>query len=332
MRSVSKIFLATLGLFAITGFSGTPSKAGAEPFIEAPMRLEDPIDSASEAISEPEPAVSSEEEQKPCKVTIEKAEHGTVKTDILEGEIGDIVTVTAKHDLLYTVDFVAVNGVSLIEDEDISGRYQFALAEGENVITARFVVDEELCGAMTEIVKEASEGDWESLFTVENLLTVIKWIMDGGILVAMVAYFIKDKKLATKIEKAVTEKVSKAVPDATKQAVLAETKTLIEPMFSQYIQDSALARQLMCIVVKCMVLMQQNTPEAKVAILNEFEKLKGIVDLDSIANVKKFIEETVEKQAKAYQDTIKRLNNIEARHQEAAAPAEDEPKDNGTQI
>ena len=312
-----------------------------------PMRLGDEDSEAETSESEPAESIESTEaiesiesaeSGKPCKVLIEKAEHGTIETDITEGEIGDIVTITAKHDLLYTVDFIAVNGVNLVEDENISRKYQFALAEGENVITARFKVDEELCGSLTEIVSQAGEKDWTNLFTFENVIVFIKWVFDGGVLFVMVKYFIRDKRLADKLEKAVKKTVDEKLPDATKAAVLAETKTLIEPMFSQFVQDSALARQLMCIMVKCMVLMQQNTPEAKVAILNEFEKLKGIVDVDSLNSVKAYIDESIANHAKAFNETLARLNAIAERHESDAAKesAKSEGKaeavDDGTQI
>lgn len=329
MKNIFKILLVSLGFIALAGFSSpkaTQALAEEEPSptvlrIENPRRL-------GEGESE------SEEEAKPCKIIIDKPEHGSIEVDIMEGEIGEIATITAKHDLLYKIDFVAVNGVNLIEDENISGKFVFALAEGENKITSKFIVDEELCGALTNIITQATNKDWTNLFTVENVITIIKWLFDGGLLIAMIRYFIKDKRLAEKVEKATKETVAKIVPEETKKAVLENTKAVIEPMFNQVVQDSVLARQLMGIMVKCMVLMQQNTPEAKIAILDEFEKLKGIADLDSIASIKKYIEEAVANHTKAYEETLARINSIGEKHQEAIEEeVKPEPKkDNGTQI
>ena len=274
------------------------------------------------------------EEEKPCKVVIEKSEHGSVEVDITEGKVGDIVTITAKHDMLYKIKGVYVNGTALIEDENTSGLFVFSLVEGENKITAEFVVDEELCGTLTDIISEATNKDWTNLFSMENVITLVKWLLDGGVLIAMVRYFVKDKRLADKLEEKVKETCEKIVPDNTKNAVIENTKTIIEPMFNQVVQDGALARQLMGIMVKCMVLMQQNTPEAKIAILDEFEKLKGIADLDSIANIKKYIEEAVSQHSKAYEETLARIKNISEHHQENINEIKEssEVKDNGTQI
>lgn len=351
MKNPFRIWL--LGI-ALAAFSGIGAKAPAiearadaaafsDSLIASPKREGEQSDQPSEETpqsdeqqpeeSQPEAGASSEQpSEKACKVVIEKPSHGTIEVDLAEGDVGEIATITAKHDILYKIGFVAVNGVNLIEDEETAGKFSFALIEGDNVVTSSFIVDEELCGTLSTIVAEAGEKDWTNLFTMENVITIIKWVLDGGILIAVVRYFIKDKRLAEKVEKSVKDTTEKIVPEATKQAVLEDTKALIEPMFEQVVQDGALARQLMCIVVKSMVLMQQNTPEAKIAILDEFEKLKGIVDADSIESVKKYIEESVERHAKAWDETMARLQKISDDHAPSADAGEEAPKDNGTQI
>lgn len=328
MKNILKFLFVSFGFIALSGCAS--SKAIETKAIEEPSPIVYRMENVKRANE------GDEEPAKPCQVIISKAEHGSITTDITEGEIGEIVTVIAKHDLLYKIENVSVNGAALIESETTSGLYTFALVEGENTITAKFVIDEELCGDLTNIIQQASNKDWTNLFTIENVITLVKWLLDGGVLIAMVRYFIKDKRLADKVENKVKESCEKIIPEATKNAVVENTKYVIEPMFDQVVQDGALARQLMGIMVKCMVLMQQNTPEAKIAILDEFEKLKGIVDLDSIANIKKYIEEAVAQHDKAYEETLARINSIGERHQESIEEPKEEPKsdpkDNGTQI
>lgn len=332
MKKSLIFLLPSLGLMALLGCVGIKNNA-----IE--VRATDNVSSSVPDNSSSSSGSDSYVITKPCQVIIEKTEHGTITTDIQEGEIGEIVTVTAKHDLLYKVESLLVNGAALIEDENTSGKYTFALVEGENKIVAKFVVDKELCGTLSNMISQASNKDWTNLFTVENVIVLIKWVLDGGILIAIIRYFIKDKKLASTVEKKVEEVTSKIVPNATKEAVLENTKTIIEPMFNQAVQDSALTRQLMSIMVKCMVLMQQNTPESKIAILDEFEKLKGVVDVDSIASVKKYIEDTVAAHTQAYNETLARIEKINEQHQNNVEPIEEETpatensnKDDGTQI
>lgn len=333
MKNIFKILLVSLGFIALAGFSSpkaTQVLAEEEPAptvlrIENPRRLGE---------GEEEPSGDTVEEVYECKVVLNVMLHGKVKVDKTEGHVGDIVTVTANPDLFYLVEFAEVNGSILVEDEETRGLYKFALVEGDNRITIKFAIDKELLGEMSTIYEQASNKDWTNLFTIENVITLIKWLLDGGILIAMVRYFIKDKRLADKVENKVKESCEKIIPEAAKNAVIENTKLVIEPMFNQVVQDGALARQLMGIMVKCMVLMQQNTPEAKIAILDEFEKLKGIVDLDSIANIKKYIEEAVANHTKAYEETLARINSIGEKHQEAIEEkVKEEPKkDNGTQI
>lgn len=290
----------------------------------------------AEALDETEEADTEVEAE--CYVTLSQSEHGTITADILEGNIGDIVTLNVNADLFYITSNVSVNGVSLIESETTKGLYSFTLSSGENIVTATFIIDEELFGELTTIVEEIDNKDWTHLFTVENVITIIKWLLDCGILIAVIRYFVKDKKLAKKLEQSVTEVTEKIVPESTKQAVLENTKELIEPMFKKITEDSTLTREIMAIVIKCMVLMQQDTPEAKIAILNEFEKLQGIVDLNSVENIKKYIDESVEKHNQVYQETLQKLKDIENYHKEITKAKNDkktsetEVKDNGTQI
>lgn len=322
-----KRFIQLLILCFSLAFFGLGSYVYAEE-----IEPETPPAAETETIEETETA-------KPCQVKFDKFEHGEISVSAEDGEIGDIVELKVKGDLLYKINSVKVNGTDLIESETESGTYSFALVEGDNLIEVEFVVDEELCGALTEIVKEATEKDWTNLFTVENVLTIIKWLFDGGILFAMIRYFIRDKKLADKVEKIVKDTLEGIIPDTTKNAVIANSKSAIEPIFKQILEDSTLVRQTMSIVVKSMILMQQGTPEAKIAILDEFEKLKGITDVSSIANVKKYIDNQIEAHDKAFRETLERLNNITEYHQENVAAEENldtQPElpvaDNGTQI
>ena len=187
MKKGIKLALFGLGLFALGGL-GVGLTLKQEAKINEPMIVfaEGEEDETPEAL--------------PCQVLIEATKHGSIITDITEGNVGDICTITAKHDLLYKVGAVSVNGVALIESETTSGEFSFALVEGENKITATFVIDEELCGDLTDIIREASEKDWDNLFTVDNVIVLVKWVLDGGILIAIIRYYVKDKRLEKRLK------------------------------------------------------------------------------------------------------------------------------------
>ena len=179
-------------IFALLGFGlGLGIAFGAKSVSYSAARAEgeeEPTPAVTET-AEPTPIATATEEPEVFESKIvlpETLKPGKIKVDKLEGHVGDIVSITASHDLFYTVSYVAVNGVNLVEDAEISGLYTFALAEGENVITAKFVVDKELLGQVAPIVEQIQNGDWANLFTVENVIRIVTFLLGGGLLLAMV--------------------------------------------------------------------------------------------------------------------------------------------------
>ncbi|MCR4661692.1 MAG: hypothetical protein K5765_06835 [Clostridia bacterium] len=302
MKKSIKLIFAGLGLFVLGGLGFG--------IANSQFRSESTIVLAEGEEQEPEIV----EEELPCKVVIDSVQHGSVSVSITEGNIGDICVVTAKHDLLYKIDKVTMNGVALIESETTSGEFSFALVEGENKISAIFVVDEELCGTLTNIVKEASEKDWSHLFTVENLLILVKWILDGGILIAVIRYYVKDKKLENKLENTVKKTIKDIIPETTKETVLKTIEDVITPMFAETKADYIDVMKALNVFAKCFALSQDNSVEAKKAILDELSGLK-IGDLQTIGEVKKEIEELVARQTKSYEETLKAIKDLGAQNQ-----------------
>lgn len=298
MKKGIKLALFGVGLFALAGLGVGLSLHSEAKSIEPLIVL-----------AEEEPEQVEEPEVLPCQVVIDSVSHGSVTTNIVEGNIGDICIVTAKHDLLYKVAGASVNGIALIESETTSGEFSFALVEGENRISVSFVVDEELCGSLTNIVREASEKDWNNLFTVENVIVLVKWVLDGGILIAMIRYYVKDKRLEKKLENKVQETVTAIVPEVTKQAVVTTVEQVVTPVFTEIKSDYVELMKGFNVFAKCMALSQENTPESKRAILDELSGLK-IGDLETIGEVKKYIEDMVERHNKAYEETLDAIKQL----------------------
>lgn len=278
-----------------------------------------------------------------CSVVLGKYEHGKISADILEGHVGDIVEITAKHDLFYLVDYVAVNGVNLVEDEDISGLYKFALTEGENKITAKFVVDTELLGEMSIIYDQAMNKDWTNLFSLENVVRIVTFLFSGGILFAMIRYFIKDKKVVNTVEKSVKDTCNAIVPETTKAVVAQNIKEVVAPMFAQTAAYQEDIVRVLGILVKCIALMQEDTPDARRAILAELANL-NIGDMKVIEEARNFIDQYFAGKMAELQGTLNKLDEVIEKNQEVAnktaeiAVAEDPeevgegPKYDGTQI
>ena len=323
MKKGIKLLLCGLGLFALGGIGMGLSVAKSYAPVVAYAEGEEP-----EEPSEPEVV----EEELPCKVVIAEVKHGSVEVDIKEGNVGDICTIMARHDLLYKVEGCVANGVLLEEDPEISGKFCFALIEGDNIIGVSFVVDEELCGALTKIVQEASDQDWTRLFTVENAIVIVKWLLDGGILIAMIRYFVKDKRLEKKLEDKVQETINKQIPETTKQVVLATVEQVITPMFTETKADYVELMKAANVLAKCFALAQEGTTDSKRAILDELSGLK-IGDLETIGEVKKAIEEMVERHTKAYNDTLAAIKELGEKNKEyIGEPKVEEAKEEPAKI
>ena len=238
--------------------------------------------------------------------------------------------------MFYLVEFAEANGSRLIEDENIRGVYKFALVEGDNKITVKFIIDEELLGTLSSIVDEAANKDWTNLFTVKNVITIVAWLLDGGILIAVIRYFVKDKKLEEKLEKNTKDTLTKIVPQQTKEAITECVERLITPIFAQMQGHMVEIEQAMNVFAKCFALSQENTPEARKAILDELTSLK-VGDLKLIDSVKAYIENLVAQQNANYQATLNAIREIGAKNQQVldetqSDSAEEKVSDNGTQI
>lgn len=252
-----------------------------------------------------------------CSVVLGKYNHGEISVDTLKGHVGDVVEITAKHDFLYLVDYVAVNGVNLIEDEDISGLYRFTLVEGENIITAKFIVDSELLGEMSIIYEQAMNKDWTNLFSLENVVRIVSFLLNGGLLLAMVRYFIKDKRIEKNVENSVKSTCEKIVPETTKNAVVESVKEVCAPMFAETTGNQQEIVRVVGVLVKCIALMVEDTPDSRRAILAELSNL-NIGDMKVIEDAKKVIEEFFASKMSEMQDTMNKLDKVIEKNKEIA--------------
>lgn len=274
-----------------------------------------------------------------CSVVLGEYVHGEITLDKDRGHVGETVTMTVKPTLLYLVEYVKVNGVNLVEDETTKWVYSFVLVEGENKVEAKFAVDKELLGEMSVIYEQAINKDWTHLFSLENVLRIVAFLLEGGILLVIARYFIQDKKIGDGVERGVSKTVSKVIPEAAKEAVLANTKEVLKPMFSEitgYQQDII---RVVGILIKCIALMQEGTPDARRAILAELANL-NIGDMQVIEKAKKFIDDYFAQKAANMEGMMNDLNKIIEQNKNTANTEEnnseqenenDSPVDNGAQ-
>jgi len=163
-------------------------------------------------------------------VVIESSEHGKVSIrDAKESYVaGEIVTLDIAPSHFYMLSSVSVNGVSVVADEN--GEYKFALASGENKISASFVVDEKLLGEFADIYVAAQNKDWKSLFSPQTLFILINFIVNSGIGFTLVSVFVKYKKSGSTDREEIISTIKEVVPAESKAIIADITQNLLAPI------------------------------------------------------------------------------------------------------
>ena len=243
------------------------------------------------------------EETYPCKVTEVVEGYGDLIYDLEEGNVGDIVTVTAKPYVFCKTDVVAVNGTALVAGED--GNYRFALVEGDNVISVKFVLDPEQMGALSTYIKQAQEGGIESLFTLNNLFNLLSWIFTALFGSGFIITLIRNKVVKQKTILNVTAEV--------KDTLNSELAKYFGDVFSPLVNAIDLkltgVEEITKTLARCMVIAQENTPESRLAIIEELTKLQTS-STELAEQIKALIQEEVDKkeaEKAEKQETLKEL-------------------------
>lgn len=209
----------------------------------------------------------------PAKVVHSQYLYGDVLTDIEGGNIGDIVTIYAKPYSLCKVIKVSVNGNELTPTEE--GNYQFSLNEGENLIEATFEIDQEQMKYIVDMITNAKEGNWEEIFSIKNLFTIISWVisalMGGGFLIT----WLKTKKVESNTKVNVVDEVKQVLNNNNAEVVKNFLEKTLQPLVNNIKADNVATKEVVSTLARCFMLSQENTPESRLAIINELTKVQS---------------------------------------------------------
>lgn len=312
MKKRSLFFASMAMLFALVGncifLIGSPRVAHAEDNV--PPAEESIIE--SESVSESESILESEVVELPCKVIVTAAEYGDVIVDKESGNVGDIVTVYAKPYSLFKLKSITVNGTVLVANAD--GIYTFAMIEGENKVSAEFEISQSEVSYILGLIEDAKNGNFEDIFSLKNLLTLISWaislFMGSGFCITL----LKSKKIKAQTAQEISEAVDAATKSEVAKGISAFLSEQFGPSFdalSTSINDISETCQSMA---RCMVLGQENTPEARLAIIQELssksKKAESLAD-----EVKKIVHAEMADAEKAKQDKLDLIEELEAKNQ-----------------
>ena len=206
---------------------------------------------------------------------------------------------------------LTVNGTALVANED--GSYTFAMVEGENLVSAVFEVNQNEIKYILGLVDTVKNGKFEDLFTLKNLMTLISWaislFMGSGFCVTL----LKSKKIKAQTAQEISEAVQVATESEVSKGINAFLGEKFGPSFdelSKSLTDITTTCQSMA---RCMVLSQENTPEARLAIIQELsansKKAETLAD-----EVKKIVHAEIETNKQAEQNKLDMIKELEEKN------------------
>lgn len=251
-------------------------------------------------------------------VTIASQKGGEIIVDILEGNAGDKATAHVSPYVLYKIENVTVNGVNLTANEE--GNYEFLLVEGENIISATFVVDNEELGAIANLLADAKDGEWDEILTLSNLITVVYWLITTIFTSGFFVTLLKSKKIKAKTTEEITAIVETIVSSKLGDGVKSFLQETILPLFEQYNVKINYTEETCKVLARCFALSQENTPEARLAIINELTKFKT-AEKDLNEEVTKIINEQIAKNEEEKAQLNKTIAELKEANEKVVTPA-----------
>ena len=252
-----------------------------------------------------------ESDEYACKVVLQPCQYGDMLADKEGGNVGDVVTLIAKPYSLFGVESVTVNGVALTQNED--GNYNFTLVEGENVVVATFKVNQEEISYILGLIEKAKDGNWEDIFSLKNLFTIISWVISlftaGGLCITL----LKKQKIKAKTAEEISAAVEEVTKGETSKAVNAFMEKILGPSFDMFGEKLKEINEMCASMAKCMVLAQENTPEARLAIIQELSKTNEKAQ-DLAEEVKKIVHDEMSATEKEKQEKIDTLKDLEEKN------------------
>lgn len=252
-----------------------------------------------------------ESDEYACKVVLQPCQYGDMLADREGGNVGDVVTLIAKPYSLFGVESVTVNGVALTQNED--GNYNFTLVEGENVVVATFKVNQEEISYILGLIEKAKDGNWEDILSLKNLFTIISWVISlftaGGLCVTL----LKKQKIKAKTAEEISAAVEEVTKGETSKAVNAFMEKILGPSFDMFGEKLKEINEMCASMARCMVLAQENTPEARLAIIQELSKTNEKAQ-DLAEEVKKIVHDEMSATEKEKQEKIDTLKDLEEKN------------------
>jgi len=179
---------------------------------------------------------------------------------------------------------------------------------------------------------ELTKLNWSSFLTVQNLMTIISWaVITVGIIVIYAINTRYKKKGVTTVQE-MKEFVTDKLDNAFGAEMAAEFSKLLDGVigktFAQINAHLAKTDDNMSVLLRCLLLMQENTPEARLAITDLLTKLQTEED-GKAAEVSALIKAEMEKykaDEEAKRQAIENAEKLNEQWKKKAEEAEPEPE------
>ena len=302
MKKVLTFVFILLGLFSLCLIS--VNAEGEEEPVTDPVVV-DPV--------EPDPVEPDPVEPEPeviiGKVVIGECLYGAATVSPEEGQVGDIITIYPSAQVFCSLKAVKVNGTIITKND--KGEYQFVLAEGENIVTVECEVSQEDMKVLADLINNAKKGNWEEIFSINNIFNIVSWaislFMGSGFLIAL----LRNKKIKALTASDISSKMESVVPETVAKVVMDTFQPILDKV-NNAIKDVNLSCDSL---VRCMMLMQENTPESRIAITKELGAL-GRSTTDIEKQVRSIIDEEIAKLETAKEEKKQALASLEQKNNE----------------
>lgn len=272
-----------------------------------------PLSATDESTDTTTDVADNEENIGVGKVVISETKNGTITTSILEGKIGDLVQISVDPDILYVLSTLNVNGAILEPLED--GSYEFALAEGDNVIEATFIISDEKLNELADLLESVKQGDWKDIFSFENVFTFINWFITAFCSIGFFKTLIKSKKYKTLTTQQILDNVNDTINKKVAEGVTNVLKDFFGPFVDTITSKIDGISDSTKIMTRCFILMQEGTPQSRLAILDELSKIKDDEDALTV-KVKNLIANEITKNEQKIAETQKSIEELKQVNEE----------------
>ena len=253
-------------------------------------------------------------------ITIANIEHGKIS---VHGEkesyvAGETILLDVQSESLYKLEYVMFNGEELHANEH--GELKATLRGGENLIDAKFIVDEAVLGEFSGMYETAKAGDWANLFTPQNLLILVSFLFNSGFVFGLIGVFVKYKNVQSVDRKEIIKEIDKVVPSQAKDIVTVILKEHILPIVAE------LGAKLDDVTKMCQKFIQaflyslEDTMESKEKIIELLSGL-NLSDQNTIDELKQWFVGKVEEMEKQAAENKRLLEEMRTSTEQALSDA-----------